>query len=84
MINEINDQLNVQQDKKDVALNLQLSRLIKVAFYRILLTDFSGKCHRRLNGLEIGKSLPDPILDGLLVPAGWSPGGLKLLFTVFS
>ena len=145
MINEINDQLNVQPDKKDVALHLKLSRSIKVAFlpyfldgffreiappsewpwnrrkparsdpqwpvgagrvvsrwikvvfYCIFLTlttwrervdfrgaDFSGKWHRRLNGLEIGENLPDPILYGLLVPAGWSPGGLKLLFTVFS
>ena len=61
-----------------------VSRLIKVTFYRIFLTDFSGKWHRLLNGLEIGKNPSDPILDGLLVPAGWSPGGLKLLFIVFS
>ena len=61
-----------------------VSRLIKVTFYRIFLTYFSGKLHCRLHGLEIGKNPPDPILDGLLVPAGWSPGGLKLLFTVFS
>ena len=61
-----------------------VSRLIKVAFYCIFLTDFSGKWHRRRNGLEIGENPPDLILNSLLVPAegswpllqglGWRPG----------
>ena len=43
--------------------------LIKVAFSTFSCRIFSGKWHRRHNGLEIGKNLPDPILNGLLVPA---------------